>query len=50
LYAGRAKNPLKYRVAMLYLCGYNIEETANAVGLSSERVRQLLTIICLGVE
>lgn len=50
LHVGKAKNPLKYRVAMLYLCGYTIEETAMALALTRERVRQVLTIICIGVE
>jgi hypothetical protein len=35
---------------MFYLCGYNIEETALAVGVTEERARQTLNIICLGVD
>jgi hypothetical protein len=50
MYQGKAKNPIKYRVAMLYLCGYNIEEIATNLNYSRERIRQTLTIICLGVE
>jgi hypothetical protein len=49
MYSGKAKNPLKYRIAMLYLCGYNIDEIAANVDCNRERVRQTLTIICIGV-
>jgi hypothetical protein len=50
LHIGRCKNPLKYRVAMLYLCGYTVEETAKVMEVPLERVRITLNIICLGVE
>jgi hypothetical protein len=50
MYLCKAKNPLKYRIAMLYLCGYNIDEIATNIDCSRERVKQTLTIICIGVE
>lgn len=50
MYQGKAKNPIKYRIAMFYLCGYNTEETAVFMLSTKEKVEQTLTIICLGVE
>ena len=50
MYKGKAKNPLKYRVAMFYLCGYDIDEIAVYMLCTRERVKQTLTIICLGVD
>jgi hypothetical protein len=50
LHIGKCKNPLKYRVAMLYLCGYTVEETARVMELPLERVITTLNIICLGVN
>lgn len=50
LVQGRANSGVKHRVAMFYLCGCTIEEIANTVGITKDRVKQLLTIICLGVK
>jgi hypothetical protein len=50
MYQGKAKNPIKYRIAMFYLCGYNTQETAVFMLSTKEKVEQTLTIICLGVE
>ncbi len=38
---------LKYRVAMLYVCGYNTKEVAESTGISEATVKETLNIICL---